>query len=101
MRCIIDEQRWLRDVGLQVEPESLDAIGLPGVGRQEVQRDRHVALPEAGLHADGVVSVVVVEHEMDSTRRAVATLKHAQAAQEEIRVLATGLDHEERAAVEC
>nr|UXE44921.1 hypothetical protein Hi04_10k_c3883_00030 [uncultured bacterium] len=63
-------QRWLR---VEVEPDALDAIVIGTVRRQEGKDD---AVSERLEDARGrltLVDAVVVEHEMNASRAAIAT----------------------------
>ena len=58
------------DIGVQVEPNALDAIVIRAVRRQKVEHDLAVELLDAAAGDLTGVNDVVVEDDMDSTSAA-------------------------------
>src|SRR5260370_36599980 len=58
------------DVGVQVLPDALDAVGVGAVGRQEVQDDAATEAGEGLGRETGLVDAVVVEEAGDAARAA-------------------------------
>ena len=75
------------DVGVQVEPNTLDAVGVGTIGGQEVQDDTAAQLVEQSQHGASLVHAIVVDDEMDAACTWVAGREKSQQVAKEGRAL--------------
>src|SRR5271154_520327 len=54
------------DVGMEIEPDALDAVGVGAIGRQEVEHDASAQVAEQTQYSASLVHAVVVDDEMDA-----------------------------------
>ncbi len=79
------------DIGVEVLPDALDAVGVWTIGRQEVKHDAVVERLEDALSRLGRVDAVVVDNEVNAAHRgAVPPVHELQQLTEQPRVFALG-----------
>src|SRR5580658_888947 len=79
-----------RDVGVQILPDALDAVGVGAVGRQEVKDDPATEGSQSFAGRVCLVDAVVVDDEVDAARAPVATGEQPKQLTEQRGVLAGG-----------
>ena len=79
-----------RHVGVEILPDTLDAIGIGAVGRQEMQNDAAAESLQGPLGQESRVNPVVVDDEVDAAGAAVAAGQESEQLAEERGVLARG-----------
>jgi len=78
------------DIGVEVLPDALDAVGIWAVGRQEVQDDAATEGGEGLAREPGLVDAIVVDDEVHTARASVAAGEQPEQLAEERGVLAGG-----------